>query len=408
MSNRNIQHEWCNWEGLLPSSHYIDNGIYLSEDILQQERSKVFGKVWAFLVHESEIPEPGDYVTTNLGGTPLVVLRDVEGVIRTFLNVCPHRGATLVTAPAGKARGFTCLFHQWSFDTMGKCRAVPNPEGFREIGLGTENFSLREFRTGQKLGLIFTTLDDDAEPLEDYLGGVFDNVDDVMAPYPLEVFHYHRIVIPTNWKLWAATNVELYHVWLHSLNRATSLKAPHWLERKPLSYSNGHLAFEPVKIAYDKAQLGSRDLILPGLGPNEARLMHVFPDLLVNIRSSSIRLDRVTPLSAGEVMVELRGLGIKGESEVDRNRRISEHNEFWGPMGRNLPEDALAAVLQMRAIRNGNQPHALCAREPGTTPAMSDEPLRHYYRKWSELMECSSSDSLKPVERLVPELPSVA
>ena len=256
---------------------------------------------------------------------------------------------------------------------------------------------MREFRTGQKLGLIFTTLDDDAGPLEEYLGDIFANVEDVMAPYALEVFHFHRIVIPTNWKLWAATNVELYHVWLHSLNRATSLKAPHWLERKPLSYPNGHLAFEPVKLAYDKGKLGSRDLTLPGLAPNEARLVHVFPDLLVNIRSSSIRLDRLTPLSAGEVMVECRGLGIKGESEVDRNRRISEHNEFWGPFGRNLPEDALAAVFQMRAIRNGNQPHALCAREPGTTPALSDEPLRHFYRKWSELMECSSSNASKRV-----------
>ncbi len=397
MSVRNFQQEWCNWEGLLPPSHYIDNGIYLSEDILQQERSKIFGKVWAFLVHESEIPEPGDYVTTNLGGTPLVVVRDVEGVIRTFLNVCPHRGATLVNSPAGKSRGFTCLFHQWSFDTTGKCRAVPNPEGFNDVNLSTGDFALREFRTGQKLGLIFTTLDDDAGPLEEYLGDIFANVEDVMAPYALEVFHFHRIVIPTNWKLWAATNVELYHVWLHSLNRASSLKAPHWLERKPLSYPNGHLAFEPVKLAYDKAKLGSRDLTLPGLAPNEARLMHVFPDLLVNIRSSSIRLDRLTPLSAGEVMVECRGLGIKGESEVDRNRRISEHNEFWGPFGRNLPEDALAAVFQMRAIRNGNQPHALCAREPGTTPALSDEPLRHFYRKWSELMECSSSNASKRV-----------
>lgn len=397
MSVRNFQQEWCNWEGLLPPSHYIDNGIYLSEDILQQERSKIFGKVWAFLVHESEIPEPGDYVTTNLGGTPLVVVRDVEGVIRTFLNVCPHRGATLVNSPAGKSRGFTCLFHQWSFDTTGKCRAVPNPEGFNDVNLSTGDFALREFRTGQKLGLIFTTLDDDAGPLEEYLGDIFANVEDVMAPYALEVFHFHRIVIPTNWKLWAATNVELYHVWLHSLNRATSLKAPHWMERKPLSYPNGHLAFEPVKLAYDKGKLGSRDLTLPGLAPNEARLVHVFPDLLVNIRSSSIRLDRLTPLSAGEVMVECRGLGIKGESEVDRNRRISEHNEFWGPFGRNLPEDALAAVFQMRAIRNGNQPHALCAREPGTTPALSDEPLRHFYRKWSELMECSSSNASKRV-----------
>jgi len=382
----NSNRDWGNWSSKLPPSHYIDNTVYLSPEIHELERRNVFGKVWAFVAHESEVPEAGDFITTTLAGTPLVLVRDQSGKLRAFLNVCPHRGATLVREPSGKVHGFTCLFHQWSFDINGRCRAVPNPEGYREVGLGPELFGLKEFRCEKKLGLVFVTLDDTAQSLESFLGHVLGAVEDVISPCELEVFHFNRIILPTNWKLWAATNVELYHIWLHSINRDTSLKAPNFLERTVSVYPNGHVAFDPVKHVYEKRGLGTRDLTLPGLRPNEARLAHVFPDLLINIRSSSMRLDRVTPLSATEVMVECRGLGIKGEAAEDRQRRINEHNELWGPFGRNLPEDGLAAVAQMQAIKGGAMPHALCARGTGTTPAMSDEPLRHFQQQWSALM----------------------
>lgn len=379
------------WPGLLPATHYMDNRIYLSEQILENETRNIFGKIWAFCAHESELPEVGDYITTRLAGTPLVLVRGPDRKLRALRNVCPHRGTTVVREPAGSAKGFTCLFHRWTFDTQGRCTSVPQPEGFKDVGLDLDNFSMREYRVEEKLGLIFVTLDDAAEPLEDFLDGVLGVVEDVIGPEPMEVFHYHRIVIPTNWKLWAATNVELYHVWLHSLNRSTSLQVPSWLQRKLRLYRNGHVAFEPVRHAYDKRQLGTRDVTLPGLGPNEARLAHVFPDLLVNIRSSNMRLDRITPLGTDKVMVEFRGLGLKGEPEAIRRRRVRDHNEFWGPFGRNLPEDALAAVTQMQALRSGSIDYSLCAREDGITPATTDAPMRHFNSEWARLMGCTAN-----------------
>lgn len=379
------------WPGLLPATHYMDNRIYLSQEILEDEIRNVFGRIWAFCAHESELPGNGDYITTRLGNTPLVLVRGADGKVRALHNVCPHRGTTVVREPAGTSGGFTCLFHRWTFDTQGRCTSIPQPEGFGGVGLGLEHFGMREFRVAQKLGLIFVTLDDAAPPLDDFLDGVLGVVEDVIGPEPMEVFHYHRVILPTNWKLWAATNVELYHVWLHSLNRSTSLQVPSWLQRKLRLYRNGHVAFDPVKHAYDKRQLGSRDVTLPGLGPNEARLAHVFPDLLVNIRSSNMRLDRITPLGTDRVMVEFRGLGIKGEPADIRRRRIRDHNEFWGPFGRNLPEDALASVVQMEALKSGSIPYSLCAREDGITPATTDEPMRHFNREWARLMGYEAS-----------------
>src|SRR5690606_38011418 len=105
-----------------------------------------------------------------------------------------------------------------------------------------------------------------------------------------------------------------------------------------------------------------------------------------------MRLGRVTPLDTDSVMVEFRGLALKGEPEADRKRRVKEYNEFWGPFGRNLPEDAIAIVEQMKALRAGALKHSLCAREDGDTPATSDEPMRHFHAEWSKLMERPASN----------------
>lgn len=375
----------------LPQSHYIDNQIYLSKEIHGEEIDKIYGKVWAFVAHESELPQNGDYITTTVGKTPIVLVRDESGTVRAFLNICPHRGAALVRNLSGNGKAFACLFHRWSFDTKGHCVSAPQPDGFRAAGVEPNEIALREFRVGQTLGLIFVTLDDDNCSLQEYIGDALEAVRDVLTPEPFEVFHYHRIIIPTNWKLWAATNIELYHVWLHSINRATSLQVPSWLQRKVLTYPRGHVAFGSASHDYTKRSLGSRGITLPGLGPNEARLAHLFPDMLINIRSSNMRLDRLTPLDADRVMVECRGLGVKGEPDDVRKRRIDDHNQFWGPFGRNVPEDGLAAVVQMRALQGGGLPYSMCAREDGTTPATSDEPLRHFYAEWSRLMGRPSS-----------------
>lgn len=87
------------WPGLLPATHYMDNRIYLSEQILEDETRNIFGRIWAFCAHESELPEIGDYITTRLAGTLLVLVRGPDRKVRALRNVCPHRGTTVVRDP---------------------------------------------------------------------------------------------------------------------------------------------------------------------------------------------------------------------------------------------------------------------------------------------------------------------
>jgi methanesulfonate monooxygenase large subunit len=107
----------------LPRSHFVDSRIYTDETIFREEQQKIFNKSWIIACHESEIPDAFDYRTfQHPGGTPLIVVRGEDMQVRSFYNICPHRGNTLLYDPVGNAKRITCIFHSWSFDTKGQLR----------------------------------------------------------------------------------------------------------------------------------------------------------------------------------------------------------------------------------------------------------------------------------------------
>ena len=80
----------------LPSSHYVDPAIYYDEAIFREEQAKIFSKVWQLAIHESEVPKPYDYRTyQHPAGRELVIVRGEDLQVRSFYNICPHRGGPL-------------------------------------------------------------------------------------------------------------------------------------------------------------------------------------------------------------------------------------------------------------------------------------------------------------------------
>ena len=380
--------QWMARPTLAPDA-YVDNRIYADAALFELEREHIFAKLWKFVCHENEIAAPGDYRTTVVAGTPLVIIRGDDGKIRSLYNVCPHRGAEIVRRPSGNGKNFTCLFHHWTFDRKGECVSIPLPDGYEDAGVSKEGQGLREVRTEIRLGLVFVNLDDGAESLDDFLGDSLENALDPLGSEELEVFHYHRQIVDGNWKNWVETDRELYHQFLHVINRTSSFQADGYMERGLQIYPRGHMATEPIKIAYEKYEKGGRRRrtgALPGMQPNESRVINLFPDFMINIRTTVIRLDSVEPLSPDRCVVEFRGLGIKGETAHQRQIRVKDHNEFWGPFGRNLPEDSLAVSEQMKTMRDGASPYSLYARNGRGGRAMDDAPLRSYYSEWSRCM----------------------
>jgi phenylpropionate dioxygenase-like ring-hydroxylating dioxygenase large terminal subunit len=102
----------------LPWSWYADPAVAR----LEQER--IFRRAWQYAGHAGEVAEPGSFATARAGDVPVVLVRDADGELRAFLNVCRHRGSELADG-AGRARSLRCPYHAWTYGLDGSLRAAP-------------------------------------------------------------------------------------------------------------------------------------------------------------------------------------------------------------------------------------------------------------------------------------------
>ena len=192
---------------------------YHDPEHLALERRSLLRRHPVVVAHADRVAEPGDFVTVDHAGSPLLVARGDDGVVRAFHNVCRHRGARVELAPSGNRRRFSCPYHAWSYDTRGALRAIPNDDGFCD--LDRSNLALVPLAAAERHGLIWVQFDADAtEPLD--VAGFLGELDDELASYRLDSYVTERrevLTQPFNWKLLVDGFLEVYH--LRFLHRNT-------------------------------------------------------------------------------------------------------------------------------------------------------------------------------------------
>jgi phenylpropionate dioxygenase-like ring-hydroxylating dioxygenase large terminal subunit len=175
----------------------------------------VFGAVWVYLAHESEIPNDNDFVTRRLGLRPLIVQRDAHGTIRALYNRCTHRGTMLARADKGSAKNFQCPYHGWNFANTGKLRGVPWPDGYA-CDFSQAKYNLAQVpRVESYRGFIFGTLNLDMPPLPEWLGPITRPIDEWLDRNPggvVEVCEANRLSYKGNWKIAYDNSADGYHV----------------------------------------------------------------------------------------------------------------------------------------------------------------------------------------------------
>ena len=255
--------DMCDAPMKVPASAYADPEQFITEI------DRIFLRVPLLVALGCDVREPGDYLAYDIAGRPILVVRGDDGVARTLLNVCRHRGARLTDEHCGSARRFTCPYHAWSFDTHGSLVNVPGDDSFGEIDVG----GLIELPTEERHGAVFATLDPDGSlDLDGWLGGLGESLDalrlDELYPYKVPT-----AIASPNWKLAADGYLDGYHIGY--LHRNT-------IGRKAITNRNTYDRFGPhVRVGF--ATKKTRDTsgpVDPAALPEHMSLVHyVFPNV---------------------------------------------------------------------------------------------------------------------------------
>ncbi|WP_290871467.1 aromatic ring-hydroxylating dioxygenase subunit alpha [Aquabacterium sp.] len=185
----------------------LEAPFYLSDTVFQADVERVFGQHWIFAAVEPQLPEPGDYITVEVGRKSIIIARDDDGEVQAFHNVCRHRGSRLCASHKGVVGNLVCPYHQWTYDLKGALIHVEH--------MGTEfdkgKHGLKKVHVRSLEGLIFICLAD--EPPAD-IDDMVAQMTPYIAPHRLKdckVAAQVDIIEKGNWKLVMENNRECYH-----------------------------------------------------------------------------------------------------------------------------------------------------------------------------------------------------
>ncbi len=202
----------------------IDNGTarpgpdrYFDPAWAKAEWDRLWTQTWLLAGPASDLRESGDFIRFDIGTESFVVVRDDDGGLRAYYNVCPHRGSQLVLSDLGAVTDFVCPFHSWKFGLDGKNRKITDEETFNPKVL-CHDHDLTPVRCDEVAGLVFVTMNEKAPPLRDWLGPVADH----LALYDISsmnVIQHKQSDWASNWKGGVDAFYEIYH--LHSVHPQT-------------------------------------------------------------------------------------------------------------------------------------------------------------------------------------------
>ncbi|SIT40756.1 putative ring-hydroxylating dioxygenase large subunit [Paraburkholderia piptadeniae] len=194
----------------------VHGSIYTDPMIFEIEMEKIFGRVWVFVGHESQVPNPGDYFCTDIARMPVVMTRGMNGAINVIFNRCSHRGAKVVNSESGNAKVLVCMYHGWGFGLDGELKGVPLHKDFPEQCLDRREAGMGALpRVENYRGFVFASLNPEVGPLADYLGEAARGIDEIVDRSPDGAIELsagcHRYVYDGNWKLQMDNLADMYH-----------------------------------------------------------------------------------------------------------------------------------------------------------------------------------------------------
>lgn len=397
------------WPGGLtrvPFQAYRDPAVY------DAEQTRLFeGPVWNFLCLEAEIPNSGDWRTTFIGRMPVVVVRDENGEICAFENRCAHRGALICLDDSGNAKDFTCVYHAWRYDLCGNLKSVAfargvNGKGGMPASFRPEDHGPRKLRTTVLFGLVFGTLSDKTEAIEDYVGpDVLGRIRRVAGGRELQVIGRFTEVLPNNWKLYAENVRDTYHASLLHVFFATfrinRLSQGGGILVSPNGGSHVSSTLAPTQ-AVDRAYDGLRSVddslrlsdpsLLDAVDEHgdriQQQILTVFPSFVMQKTHNVIAVRQYLPRGLHETDLHWIYLGYADDTPELRTRRLRQLN-LAGPAGFISMEDGCVGGFVERGAAAASGASLLEMGGSGTESEdtrASEASIRGFWKQWRATM----------------------
>lgn len=395
----------------------VHTSLYRDPALFEEEMDRIFNRNWVWVAHQSDIPNPGDFVTTHVGRQPVIVNRDKKGVVHVMVNRCRHRAATVCEAQKGNAAGFVCPYHAWTYGQDGSLRGVPLPKGYKDFD--KSEYGLINLRVEQYNGLIFATFNADIEPLDSFLGRAKPWIDLFMKQgggFPVKTMGEHRFTFPGNWKIQLENTTDAYHFpvvhksFLTSLDDATEdlfsfMNAGGYVE----DLGNGHSVMvmipelvdleenldadiperfaaiaETLRQDYPEDQVRRIVRAIGGSGFN----LNLFPNLACSMAFFRV----LRPVAVDRTEIRHIAIGMDGGPEIANQARLRLHEHFQGPMGFGTPDDAEAWERVQRGSAGMADPSWVMVNRGEDKTATSagdvtaETGMRAAYQMWKRMM----------------------
>ncbi|HEX5325287.1 MAG TPA: aromatic ring-hydroxylating dioxygenase subunit alpha [Acetobacteraceae bacterium] len=395
----------------------VPDWVYTDEAIYQREVERIFhGCTWNYVALEAEIPDPGDFIRSNVGPTPVVVTRGAEGTVHVFENRCAHRAAEFCRELSGNAKELVCPYHQWTYDLAGRLRSVPFRRGIAGKGGMPAGFDLarhgpRRLAVTAHRGVVFASYAEDMEKLAAYLGPeILREFEATFDGRGLRVLGHYRHTLPGNWKLYHENLKDPYHATLLHTFLVTFGLLVAGNKSLMLADATGRHGVmcsaksDAAKVATEHR--GEMRSYKEGMRLSDPRLMDfidefdspwsvtmatIWPNLIVQREMNTLGIRQIVPTGPHEFIMKWTMFGFEGDDDAMTRHRLRQGN-LMGPAGfLGLEDNEAIKFVQdgMQHVPGGRHMVELDPdTEAGTAETLiSEAAIRAMYRHWRAVME---------------------
>lgn len=394
----------------------IPDWVYTDQTIYEREVERIFhGRTWNYVALECEVPNPGDFIRSNVGPTPVVVSRAEDGSIHVFENRCAHRAAEFCRDLSGSANEFVCPYHQWTYDLKGNLTGVPFRRGVDGKGGMPRDFrnadhGLRQLHVTTHRGVVFASYQADMESLQDYLGPeILAEFEATFDGRKLRLLGYYRHTLPGNWKLYHENLKDPYHATLlHTFlvtfgllvagNKSLMLTDPtgrHGVmasaksDGKSVS-SDTKKEMRAYREGMELSEPRFMDFIDEFKSPWSVTMSTIWPNLIIQREMNTLGVRQIVPTGPHEFVMKWTMFGFEGDDEEMTRHRLRQGN-LMGPAGfLGLEDNEAIKFVQdgMQRVPNGKHLVDLDpAVETGTADTLiSEAAIRAMYQHWRQEM----------------------